>query len=134
MQCNNHCFAVLWLSSEVLISRIEPCQTAIAKGQFKKRWDVVSSSSSHIRHLLEVGIPLLFRFTKTGILLCRNFQMNVRIFKGNLTFQNQLPYSWSYIRRTLRCPACVVVSTYGTKNDSTIHNCLSDILIINDYS
>ena len=87
MQCNNHCLAVLRFSSEVLISRIEPCQTAIAKGQFNKRWDAISSSSSHIRHLLEAGIPLLFRFTKTGTLLCRNFQMNVRIFKGNLTFQ-----------------------------------------------
>ena len=61
---------------------------------------MVSSSSSHIRHLLEAGIPLLLRFAKTGRLSCRVFQMKVRIFKGSLTFQiskHQRDSDFSYL-------------------------------------
>ena len=61
---------------------------------------MVSSSSSHIRHLLDVGIPLLLRFAKTGRLSCKVFQMKVRIFKGSLTFQiskHQRDSDFSYL-------------------------------------
>ena len=82
-----HYFAETWSSSVVLMPKGDPYQTALAKGCWRKRWDIDSSSSSHIRHLLDVRIPLLLRFANTGKLLCKNFQIKVRIFIGSFTFQ-----------------------------------------------
>ena len=73
--------------SEVLIPRIEPCHTALAKWHFKKRWLSVSSSSLQRIHKVETEMPLLLRTSKTGKLPWRSFQMKFKILRGSLTFQ-----------------------------------------------
>ena len=97
IQSTIHCLAEIWFRSEVLISKIKPCQTTLAKGQCKKRWVIVSSSSLHIRHLLVAEIPLLFKITKIGILSYRIFQMKVIIFRGSLTFQISFQTTWGIL-------------------------------------
>ena len=129
IQFKIHCFAVLWFRLDVLISRIEPCQTTLAKGHCKKRWVMVSSSSSHIRHLLDVGIPLLLRFAKTGRLSCKVFQMKVRIFKGSLTFQINKHQRDSVLKWA--CVAWITKPNYSSKpNTSSIRKPNSTRIII----
>ena len=97
IQSNIHCLVELWSKLEVLISSIEPCQTTLANGHCRKRWVMVSSSSLHMRHLLEAGIPMLFKIAKKRRLSCRIFQMKVRIFKVSFTFQINHQIAWGIL-------------------------------------
>lgn len=42
MQFTIHCFVKQCRMFDIMISSMEPCHTALAKGQCKKRWDMVS--------------------------------------------------------------------------------------------
>ena len=77
----------LFLKSDVCTAREVPCQVALAKGQNRKRWEVVSSSSSQRGHKLDIGIPLLLRVWKVGKLSCKSLHTKLQIFEGTCTFQ-----------------------------------------------
>ena len=81
-------------SSIVMIPRVEPCQTALAKLHCKKRWEVDSTSESHIRQLEVFMTPLLWRISNTGKLSYIIFQTQVRILAGSLTFQKSFQLDW----------------------------------------
>ena len=87
MKADSYWLAVIWFNSEVWIERFDPCQIALANGQYRKWWDMDSSFSWHKGHVLLVGIPLLFKTNFTSKLLWRSFQIKVIILIGSLIFQ-----------------------------------------------
>ena len=82
-----HCLKETLDKSELLTSRLEPCQIALASGQWRNKWFMVSSFSSHMRHLVGAANHLLFKIVNIGRLSCSIFQMKLRIFMGSFTFQ-----------------------------------------------
>lgn len=65
------------------------CQICFAKGQLKKRWSMVSSSSQKV-HFGEGMICLACSRAFTGIPSCFIFHRNILIFGGMVSFQTSL--------------------------------------------
>ena len=76
-----HFLVELWSNSEVQIPSIEPA---------KQLWQMGNVGKYELWFIAQAGIPPLFKIAITRRLSCRIFQMNVRIFKGNFTFQINL--------------------------------------------
>lgn len=69
------------------MARANPCQQALAKVQWRNKYNLDSSSSLQKGHVLVVLIPLFFNVRKVGMLSCMSFHTKKLTLCGTFTFQ-----------------------------------------------